>query len=74
MAYELNYWVMEGASDICILTVRIARLENIEQDKLLEPERRPFHTDVITLDRTDKQSPHYKELWTSVRYKSLDKR
>lgn len=63
---------MNGDSDECIKTVRIAKLEDIQKNNLIE--NRPLFTEVITLDRTDNQSVYYKELWKSNKYIDLNDR
>jgi len=76
VAYQVSYWKMEGASDIELKHVRIKRVK--EAYDLAFRARvygeKPSGTQVITLERTDKQSPNVKELWTASNYLALESR
>lgn len=72
MALEVAYWKMEDKSDIEIKRIRIARKAEIEYNRLIES--RPADTDVVTLERSDNQSPNFHILWSHPNYRHLDER
>lgn len=66
MAYELNYWEKNnyrGNPDDfdCLKTVRIKSIEEVQSLSL--PHNRPDNTNMITLDRTDRQSNVSRIIW-----------
>jgi len=70
MAQQITFWKMEGKSDIEIKTVRLKSKADIAPVMATLP----VGTDIVTLDRTDKQSNITHEIWTSSRYIDLNAR
>jgi hypothetical protein len=87
MAYQITFWKSQDKSDIELLTIRLkARIEadNIVDSFLYSRARNEKFRDmrvfdysqcsIITLDRTDRQSPITKELWKDSNYRDLNER
>lgn len=70
MAQQITFWKMEGKSDVEIRTVRLKSKADIAPIMTTIP----IGTDVVTLDRTDKQSNICHEIWHSARYIDLNSR
>lgn len=72
MALEIAYWQMEGKSDIELRRVRIKKISEATEEGIIVS--RPMHTDVITLERSDNQSPNFRILWQHPDYVHIDER
>lgn len=72
MALEISYWKMEGKSDVEIRRVRIKKVSEATEEGVIVS--RPVDTDVITLERSDNQSPYFKVLWQRPNYVHIDER
>lgn len=82
MAYQITFWKCEGKSDIELRTQRIKAV--IEAGAIVDSftfnrsrfpnERINRECKIITLDRTDNQSPVTKELWIAPDYIDLNER
>lgn len=70
MAQQITFWRMQGKSDIELKTFRLQTKADIAHIMTLVPEG----CDVVTLDRTDKQSNIIHEIWHSDRYIDLNER
>jgi hypothetical protein len=70
MAQQVTFWRMEGKSDIEIRTVRLKTKADIAAIMADMPDG----TDIVTIDRTDKQSNIMHEVWHSDRYVDLNER
>lgn len=70
MAQRITFWRMNGKCDEEIQTVRIKSKKDIPYVMA----QLPLGTDVVTLDRTDRQSKICHEIWHSEQYVDLNKR
>lgn len=87
MAYKVTFWKVEGKSDIELANIRLKAIieaMNMVDSFLYSRNRLAQKRDlnlfdykeckVITLDRTDGQSPISKILWQDKDYKDLNER
>lgn len=70
MAQRLTYWGMKGKYDVEIKHVILKS----KADIALLMANLPIGTDVVTIDRTDRQSNIMHEIWHSPRYRDLNER
>jgi hypothetical protein len=70
MAYLMDFWKMEGKSDVALKTIRLKRLANISEFI----QTIPTECDLVTISRSDGQSPMCEEIWKSPRYVDLNER
>lgn len=68
MTYQVTYWAADGNGEAEIRHIRIKKADDAKS--LAEPQNRPSDCVRVTLDRTDKQSPVYRDLWIKPNYKS----
>lgn len=72
MALEVSYWKVEGKSDVELRRVRVKKLNEATDEGIVVS--RPHETDVITLERSDNQSPYYRILWQRPDYIPIEAR
>jgi len=70
MAQIITFWAMQDDYDVEIRNVKIKNKGEIASVMATLPEG----TDVVTLGRTDRQSPIIHEIWKSERYVDLNER
>ena len=67
MAYQLHYWAKEHywtEENEAYYELKVVRLNKIsEAEQLALEANRPTETDLVTVDRTDHQSPIEKVIW-----------
>lgn len=70
MAQQVTFWKMEGKSDVEIKTIRLNRIYELAEVMANLPD----DCDIVTVDRSDKQSNIIHEVWQSNRYIDLNER
>lgn len=77
MALEIRYWESIGKGDEMLKQVRIKSVKELEYPSVRESylvADRLAACSIITLERTDNQSPNYKVLWQADNYVELNDR